>query len=249
LTLGVAHIERQQIGHSMAGFKTHLAASSVVGIGYGVAAYTMYDAPLPSCILATGLCSVSGMLPDIDSDSGRPVRESLAFGAAVVAMMFVDRLKQLGAPSETIVLAGAMTYLFIRFGVGELLKRYTVHRGMFHSLPAAVIAGELAFLLASGSQELRIYKAGAVALGYVVHLLLDELYSIQWSRGRVKSSFGTAMKLLSHSWWANGSAYLKLALLTFLILKEPRWTQQFYEQNVERPVEQTATRIMDQLVR
>jgi hypothetical protein len=235
----------------MAGFKTHLTASSVVGIGYGVAAYTMYNVPLPSCILATGLCSVSGMLPDIDSDSGRPVRESLAFGAAVVAMMFADRLKQLGAPSETIVLAGAMTYLLIRFGLGAFLKRYTVHRGMFHSLPAAVIMGELAFLLASGSQELRIYKAGAVALGYVIHLLLDELYSIQWSRGRLrlKSSFGTAMKLIGHSWWANGSAYLKLALLTFLILEEPSWTQQFYEQRVERPAEQTAARIMDQLVR
>ena len=64
---------------------------------------------------------------------------------------------------------------------------------MFHSLPAALIAGELAFLLASGDDvRLRIYKAGAVVLGYVSHLVLDELYSLEWYRGRLrlKRSFG-----------------------------------------------------------
>lgn len=235
----------------MAGFKTHIAASSIVGIGYGVAAHALYEVPLPSCILAAGLCGVSGMLPDIDSGSGRPLRESLAFGAAVVAMMLVDRLQQLGAPSEAIVLSGSLVYLLVRFGLAELLRRYTVHRGMFHSLPAAVIAGELAFLLASGSVELRIYKAGGVALGYLVHLALDELYSIEWRRGRLrlKSSFGTALKLVSRSWWANGSAYLKLALLTFLVLKEPGWTQDFYHQKVQEPIHQTAERITDHLWR
>lgn len=235
----------------MAGFKTHITASGVVGIGYGVAAYALYDTPLSSCVLAAGLCGVSGMLPDIDSGSGRPLRESLAFGAAVVSIMLVSRLQHLGAPSETIVLAGSLVYLLIRFGFAELLKRYTVHRGMFHSLPAAVIAGELAFLLATGTTELRIYKAGGVALGYLVHLLLDELYSIEWRRGRLrlKSSFGTAVKLVSRSWWANGSAYLKLALLTFLALKDPGWTQQFYQQELQKPVQQTATRITDQFLR
>lgn len=235
----------------MAGFKTHIVASGLVGIGYGVAAHVLYETSLSSCVLAAGLCGVSGMLPDIDSGSGRPLRESLAFGAAIVAMMMVDRLQQLGSPSETIVLAGSLMYLLVRFGLGALLRRYTVHRGMFHSLPAVVIAGELAFLLASGSVELRIYKAGGVALGYLVHLALDELYSIEWRRGRLrlKSSFGTALKLLSHNWWANSSTYLKLALLTFLVLKEPGWTEQFYHQKLQEPIRHTATRITEQVLR
>lgn len=235
----------------MAGFKTHISASGLAGIGYGVAAHVFCEVPLPSCVLAGGLCAVSGMLPDIDSDSGRPLRESLAFGAAVVAMMMGGRLQQLGASSETIVLAGSLMYLLVRFGLGALLRRYTVHRGMLHSLPAVVIAGELAFLLASGSVELRIYKAGGVALGYFVHLALDELYSIEWRRGRLrlKSSFGTALKLLSRNWWANSSAYLKLALLTFLVLKEPAWSQQFYHQKLQEPIQHTATRITEQVLR
>lgn len=235
----------------MAGFKTHIAASSVVGIGYGAAAYALYDVPLPSCVLAAGLCGVSGMLPDIDSGSGRPLRESLAFAAAVVPMMMVDRFHRLGMSPESIVLAGALVYLLVRFGVAALLKRCTVHRGMFHSLPAAAIAGELAFLLASGSVELRIYKAGGVVLGYLIHLVLDELYSFQWRRGRVrlKGSFGTALKLFGNNWWANGSTYVKLAVLTFVVLHEPGWMQQFYQQNLQRPIEHTAQQVTDQFLR
>ena len=43
----------------------------------------------------------------------------------------------------------ASIYLFIRFGVGRLLRYVTVHRGMFHSIPALAIVGELAYLICS----------------------------------------------------------------------------------------------------
>jgi membrane-bound metal-dependent hydrolase YbcI (DUF457 family) len=208
----------------MANFKTHITASSILGVGYGTAAWWLYGVPLPTCLLAGGLCGVAGMLPDIDSDSGVPLRESLAFGAAVVPMMLTGRLLHEGWPYESIVLAGAATYLFIRFVVGWLLKKYTVHRGMFHSLPAAAIFAELTFLLSSGEDvRIRYYKAGAVALGYVSHLLLDELFSFQVKRGRFrfKSSFGTALKLIGDNWWANASTYGKLALVTLLVMQDP----------------------------
>lgn len=235
----------------MAGFKAHFATSTLLGAGYGSAAYLYYELPLSTCLLAGGLCSLSGMLPDVDSDSGTPLREGLAFGAAVVPVMMVERFKQFGMPPEWIVLACAVVYLFVRFVLGEWLRRYTAHRGMFHSLPAAVIFGQLAFLLASGELEIRIYKAAAVVIGYLSHLLLDELWSIEWHRGRLrlKNSFGTALKLFSGKWWPNVSTYLKLALLTFLVLKEPGWTRNFYRQNLQSPVEQAAIEARDHLLR
>ena len=134
----------------MPGFKTHITGSSLLGVGYGGAAYFMYGVPWPTCALAGGLCSVSGMLPDIDSDSSTPQRESMAFAAAVVPMMLLHRFQHWGMSHEMILLAGAAVYLLIRFGAAALLRLYTVHRGMFHSLPAAVVFGEIAFLLASG---------------------------------------------------------------------------------------------------
>ena len=68
----------------MPGFKIHISASTTIGIAYGGGAFLLYHQPLETCLLATGLCSVSGMLPDLDSGPGRPLRESVTFAAAVV---------------------------------------------------------------------------------------------------------------------------------------------------------------------
>lgn len=210
----------------MADFKTHITTSTVLGVAYGGAAYSIFHFPLPTCVLAGGLCSVSGMLPDLDSGPGRPLRESLAFAASVVPMMLFDRARQMGMPHESMILAGGAIYLFIRFGIGWLLRHYTVHRGMFHSLPACLIAGELAFLLCtSGGLTMRYFKAGAVVAGFMSHLILDEIWSVE-RRGigvRLKSSFGTAVKLWGKSTWANISTYAKVCVCTLLVLNDPVW--------------------------
>ena len=215
----------------MAGFKTHITVSSLAGAGYGAGAFLLFDVPAPTCLLAGGLCGVSGMLPDIDSGPGRPLRESMAFAAAVVPMMVAERLRIFDVSAELIVLYGAILYLLIRFGGAWLLRKYTVHRGMFHSIPAAIIAAEVAFLLASGDMDLRIYKAGGVFIGYMSHLVLDEFYSVKVSaRGvRIKSSLGTAVKLFGHKWIPNISTYAKLVLLTMLVVQEPGWMLQYQE--------------------
>ncbi|HEY2882663.1 MAG TPA: metal-dependent hydrolase, partial [Pirellulales bacterium] len=95
----------------MAGFKTHITTSSILGLGYGGVAYGVYHLPPSTCILAAGICGVSGMLPDIDSGPGRPLRESMAFAAAVVPMMMVDRFKLMGMDLESIVMVGGLLYL------------------------------------------------------------------------------------------------------------------------------------------
>lgn len=207
----------------MANFRTHIGFSTTLGCGYAGLGYLL-GAPAETAVLAGGLCGISGMLPDIDSDKGIPLRETMAFAAAVVPLLSIDRMQVLGLSYESIVLAGAGIYLTIRFGVARLLATYTVHRGMFHSIPAALVVAGLAFLLTGcGNLELRYYKAGAVLLGYVSHLVLDEVYSVEFSRGRfrLKRSFGTALKWWSRSLWANISTYAKLIVVVTAILSEP----------------------------
>jgi len=207
----------------MAGFKTHVTTSSVLGIAYGGVAFYQH-VPLPTCLLATGLCGVSGMLPDLDSDSGRPLRESVTFAAAVVPMLLVGRMERMEWPMESIVLAGAIIYLSIRWGLAWVLKKFSVHRGMFHSIPAMLIFGLITFLLVeSPDMMIRYYKAGAVMAGYLSHLVLDEIWSIDFRHFRLKSSFGTALKLWGDSTWANISTYAKLAVLTYVAINDPMW--------------------------
>ncbi len=215
----------------MAGFKTHVTTSSLLGVGYAGAGIAL-GYPIESSLVAGGLCGVAGMLPDIDSDSGVPLRETMGFAAAVVPMLLLDRLQQWGFTYEQLVLAAGGLYLFIRFGVSKLLAKYTVHRGMFHSIPAALTFAGLAFLICGCSNlYLRYFKAGAVLLGVMSHLMLDEIYAIEWARGRwrFKKSFGTAMKLWGKNGWANISAWGKLAIVVLLILGEPMVMERFGE--------------------
>ena len=90
----------------------------------------------------------------------------------------------------------------------------------------------------------------AFIAGYIAHLLLDEIYSIEWRRGRprLKKSFGTAMKVFGNKWWPNISTFGKLAILTFIVLKEPGWMEQ-YENRITPTIERTASTDMDRFVR
>ncbi len=207
----------------MAGFQTHITVSSVLGVGYGAAGYYL-GLPVESCCLTAALCSLSGMLPDLDSDTGVPVRETMALTSAVVPMLLIERFKQAGLSHETTVLAAVATYLVVRFGIGWLFKKFTVHRGMWHSIPACLIASLLAFLLVSGlNLDIRLYKAGGVALGFLSHLVLDEIWSIGVKGGRlqVKKSLGTALKFWGKDRWPNVATYLGLGLVALLAVGDP----------------------------
>ena len=211
----------------MADFRTHITTSTTLGIAYGgVGGFLLRDAagevPLTTCVLGGGLCAIAGMLPDLDSDTGIPLRETMAFTAAVVPMLLIDRFEHLGLSAESMVLFGVLIYLVIRFGIFELLKRYTVHRGMFHSIPAAIIAAELGFLLCSCDDiAMRYFKAGGMLLGYMSHLILDEIYSIDLGRLRLKKSFGTALKLWGSHTFANFSTYAKVIVLAAVAFVDP----------------------------
>ena len=151
----------------MPGFREHITVSTIVGIGYGTAAWYVGEIPPLTCLLGAGLCSVAGMLPDLDSGPGIPLKESVAFAAAVVPVMLLPRLQQISMPAEALILVCAAIYLMIRFGVTFLLKKFAVHRGMFHSVPSAAIAGLSAFLIFSSEEPMRRYfVASAVVLGF-----------------------------------------------------------------------------------
>ncbi len=213
----------------MPGFKVHITASTALGVAYGTGAAIGYDVPLPACVLAGGLCSVSGMLPDLDSGPGTPLRESVSFAAAVVPMLLIDRFKLMGMAPESIVVAGGLIYCFIRFGVGRMLRKFTVHRGIFHSIPALAIAGELAYYICAHENPwMRVFNAVAVMIGFGSHLILDEIWSIEFRHGfHLKSSFGTAIKFWSDCWYANLIAYANVIILALLIVADPTVNNQF----------------------
>src|SRR6266545_2688534 len=165
----------------MAGFRTHITVSTACGIVYGGFAVQPLGFSTEAGILAAGITAVGGMLPDLDSDSGVPVRELFGLAAAVIPLMFVRRMMHSHMSTEGILASLLFGYVFIRYFAANVFKRFTVHRGMYHSIPAMFIAGLCVYLAYhSPDRNIRFMLACGVMIGFLSHLLLDEIYSVDW---------------------------------------------------------------------
>jgi hypothetical protein len=206
----------------MASFYGHLATGVVLGGVYGAAGvwYGHYDWGV--VFLAAATTAIGALTPDLDSDSGLPIRELFSLAGAVFPLFLMPRLRHAGLTLEQTLCVMIGAYLLIRYGLSRVLKKISVHRGMFHSIPALCIAGLAVFdVYHSETTAIRLYLAGGMMIGFLSHLLLDEIFAVDL-RGipRLKSSFGTAIKLTSKSWKATAFCYLLLALLAGIAIKE-----------------------------
>lgn len=212
----------------MASYRGHLAFSSALGAGYGSLAilYGGVGAWSPA-FLGAGVTTLGGLLPDLDSDSGVPIRELFGLAAATAPLLLYPRLEREPICLEQILVILGTVYLLVRYGVSWVFKKVTVHRGMFHSIPAMFIAGLSFYLLypdcpyrhdANFNHLVRVYLAGGVMLGFLSHLVLDELYSVNFMgvRFRLNKYAGSALKFYSKSWKATLATYIILALLVFV---------------------------------
>lgn len=205
----------------MAGFKMHVTVSSVCGAVTGVATVKLLGHPIETGFLVGCLTAAGGMLPDLDSDSGVPVREMSGLAAAVVPLLLYNRIRAAGLTHEGVLAALVLAYLVIRYGAANLLKHVSVHRGMFHSVPAMFIAGLLVYLgyhCSDAEQSTRYVLAVGVMIGFLSHLVLDEIYSVDFNGLRVslKSSAGSAVKFFSPSVLGTTACYGLLGGLFYL---------------------------------
>jgi membrane-bound metal-dependent hydrolase YbcI (DUF457 family) len=202
----------------MASYQGHLSVSIVLGTCYGGLGVSGMGMDWGEAFLGMGLTSLGGLLPDLDSDSGVPVRELFGLAAAAAPFLLFSRVRAAFTLEQTIVLLAGV-YLLIRYGVSEVFKRATVHRGMFHSIPGMLVAGLLVFLsYDSPSRPLRCYLAVGVMLGFLSHLILDELCSVDFMGARlhISKSAGSALKFYSPSWAATVACYMFLSGLLFV---------------------------------
>jgi hypothetical protein len=160
------------------------------------------------------------MMPDLDSDSGVPVREMFSLAAVFAPLLFLRRLIALNLSLEQILVVLGVLYVLIRFGASRLFKRLTVHRGMFHSIPAMLIAGAITFLAYHHPEiKIRLFLSLAVMIGFLSHLVLDELYAVDFRglKPQLNQFAGSAVKFVSPSRWATIATYAILLVLGGLV--------------------------------
>jgi hypothetical protein len=186
----------------MADFHTHLNAGILVSGAATVGLHGL-DLVAPGQTLTFFALGVTGsLLPDIDADASAPVRGIFGMLGAVLAFAWTLPLMDRFLPLELAAIWCGL-FLAVRFLLQMAFARLTVHRGIWHSwlgIAFATLATvDLAYWLLREPAQGAWVAGGMVGLGYLTHLCLDELSSVDLMNSQVKRSFGTALKPLSLS--------------------------------------------------
>ena len=186
----------------MAGYKAHMAFGMVTAAGWTFIVIMLSLVSvwfLPIIFIAT---VVGAFLPDLDSDTSAPLKILLiifsVLGSAVAGWIVFNQ-----DDSSWLRLGGisAFSGLFIYYGIGGIFKKLTHHRGIFHSIPAVLLSALLTLTLLNQIEldvNIKIIISLGVGLGYLCHLILDELNSAVNLGGIPfipNKSIGTALKL------------------------------------------------------
>lgn len=182
----------------MANFNTHFA---VAAVGSGMLATLCLQVGLvdsKDAILLASAGVIGGILPDIDLHYSYPSRILFSLLGVILSFLWV-----LAAKNDMSIVqlwgAGLGIYLFVRFPLWSLFQNFSDHRGAIHSINAALL-----FSLGTSAAVFHFFDKPAftswlvalfIFLGFILHLVLDELYSVDFMGQRLKRSFGTALKI------------------------------------------------------
>ena len=203
----------------MANFPTHIAVGTVVS-GALATVTAAADLVAPENIVAVTLAGMLGsVLPDIDLKDSRPARAMFAGLAVFFSFAVLFSLERKYSIAEMLVM-WLGTLLLVRYGAKALFFRFSYHRGIWHSLLAMVFCALLTsciyYRLLQRDSGVAWLAAGFLAFGFLTHLILDELYAVDVMDTRIKTSFGTALKLVDHKHWGHTTAMAVATLLAFL---------------------------------
>ena len=209
----------------MANFKTHLGVGAATS---GLLATACLGAGIAEPAEMAGLAvagTIGALLPDVDSDYSSPMKAMFTALGLIAAALMVFSVSQT-APILELWIIAAVSYCAVRYAICSAFRTFTVHRGIFHSLAAAALFWLLA--AAAGDRWFGLGPRMAWATGfflfagYVVHLVLDELFSVDLMNSRIKRSFGTALKVVDYRNWRTSAALVAVVIAAFALAPDPQ---------------------------
>jgi len=181
----------------MANFKTHIVVGATVsGVLSSTLLSTNYIDSTDAFMLFT-LGSLGSILPDIDSKTSVPFKVSVSL-ITVFVSFFVIFSKQHYSLLEMGIL-WLLSFYTLRYLFMEVFIKFTAHRGIFHSIPMGFLLGVITTLMLDRffwiEPKFSVWGGFFVTVGFLTHLILDEVYSVDLMNKRLKKSFGTAFTL------------------------------------------------------
>lgn len=209
----------------MANYTTHIAVGTVVS-GALATLTVAADVIGPESIMAVTLAGVAGsVMPDIDLKDSR-ASGILFSGMAVFVsfcVLFVNADKY-SIAELWILWLGSL--VLVRYGVQGIFHRISVHRGAWHSLLAGALWAAITAIVFHNLLGLHPGVAwlggGFMFIGYVTHLVLDEMYSVDFMGNRLKASFGSALKVVDLRYPGNSFAMAVATALLLFVSPSPK---------------------------
>lgn len=205
----------------MASFEQHV---NVTVIATGIVIAPLHTAGLldiNQSLVALGLGLVGGMLPDLDSNNSKPIQIvfkilSIFLPLLVLLAVFDD----LSIAKMLIIWLGAS--LFLHLGVFKVFLSLTTHRGIFHSIPMGLLFAQLTTLIFHYILDITmttsLISGFFIFFGFMTHLLLDEIFSVNALGLRMKKSFGTALKVYDKNNHMGSIVLYALVIILFFII-------------------------------
>jgi hypothetical protein len=220
----------------MANFPTHIVVGTIVA-GTLATLTLAADVIAPENLVAVTLAgSLGSVLPDIDLKDSRPSRALFAG----LAVFFSFALLFHFAPHLSILEMWALwlgSLLFVRYGLRTIFHRLANHRGVWHSwiagLASAFAAVLIFYYVFDRPDGVAWLAGGFLFIGFLTHLILDEIYSVDVLGNHIKKSFGTAFKPIDRR-NPVGSALMGAAAVALLLVTPSFAT--FYDGITSRPM-------------
>lgn len=183
----------------MANFKVHFAGGIVASTALmGASFLTTQQFSLIDRIIVFTACAIGSISPDIDSKTSKTVRYFFIGFMLITGFLVFQHLYYRKMDFVYLIGLTLSAMVFVITLIKHLFSKLVTHRGVFHTIPMGLAAALILSYTPGIANEFLITLS--FFIGFLVHLLLDEIYStINFSGMKIqpKKSLGTAMKWIT----------------------------------------------------
>ncbi len=181
----------------MANFNTHFIVASGASAVVSATLLSMEVVNPQEAVIAFSIGTLGGLLPDVDSSRSTAIKVGFNVLSLLMTIMIIFVKSSTYSLIEMLIVA-SLVFMGIRYALLEFFRKISKHRGMFHSIPVALLWGLVVAIVSQWFFDLNSLVSWVygfmITFGYFVHLILDEIYSVDLGNRRMKKSSGTALK-------------------------------------------------------
>ena len=181
----------------MAAFEQHINTAVITT---GIIIVPFHSAGLldiSQSLVALSLGIFGTMLPDLDSNHSKPTQIVFKMSSIFLPLIVLLSIPTI-LPLLYIIGIWIASTLLLHYVFFKIFLSITSHRGLFHSIPMGLFFGLSTILIFYNVMDVEktfsLFAGFFIFFGFMVHLTLDEIFSINVMGMELKRSFGSALK-------------------------------------------------------